>query len=592
MANWYVKNGGGGANTGLSWTDAWTSFASVVWGASGVKAGDTLYIDGGVSGVTYTTQLSTGAAGSAGNPITIRVGQDAGHNGQVLWDFAGQTPTPGAPIYGILISHNYVTVDGSVGGVSKMKVTNLFTTNLSNYGHNVCAAVRAASGRSNVRVTYVDADNVSNGIYFVTPVANTEIDHCTLTAVRGDAAFAALNASQTGSFDLHLIHHNYAEILGYRFDANTYYGADGVHGGHGTSVYNNTFKIVDQGTDITRQHSDTLQSTGSYVKFYNNEVINIGDSGCDFDCSYFDTAPHDIWIFNNRWRIVSACDPYPQAIRFYGCNVTLNNVKIFNNLIADFAGTPAGGAIYVSAGAACTMTGWEIKGNVFVNSGTSGTSAAIHIAGTSLVAGNFDIDYNVFQSTSYTNFLGTQRTATAWVAFKEAHGKIGVPSFLSYVANALGNDFRLSPSDTVASLAGVSMSSYSTADCLGVARPASWDAGPFNRPPDAASSPAISLVNYNTLRVSWSASARASAYNVERSPNGSTSWASVGTPAASPFDDTGLADGTQYFYRVSSTNADGSSTPTGTVNAFTSVPTESRTPAGPRYSRIHSFRSR
>ena len=48
-ANWYVDNVATGANNGTSWAAAWKSFSAVVWGSSGVKAGDTLYISGGSS---------------------------------------------------------------------------------------------------------------------------------------------------------------------------------------------------------------------------------------------------------------------------------------------------------------------------------------------------------------------------------------------------------------------------------------------------------------------------------------------------------------------------------------------------------------
>lgn len=81
-ASWYVDADAAGANNGTSWTDAWTALTNVVWGASGVKAGDTLYISGGSESKSYGTQvLTAGASGTTGSPITIKVGQDAGHNG-------------------------------------------------------------------------------------------------------------------------------------------------------------------------------------------------------------------------------------------------------------------------------------------------------------------------------------------------------------------------------------------------------------------------------------------------------------------------------------------------------------------------------
>src|SRR6266699_24767 len=88
-ASWYVDNAASGANNGTSWASAWTSFSSIVWGSSGVKAGDTLYISGGSSSQTYTSGLSVGASGTSASRITIAVGQDAGHNGTVILSGVG-----------------------------------------------------------------------------------------------------------------------------------------------------------------------------------------------------------------------------------------------------------------------------------------------------------------------------------------------------------------------------------------------------------------------------------------------------------------------------------------------------------------------
>ncbi len=75
-SDWYVSTAGAGSKNGTSAANAWDTFANITWGAGGVIAGDTLYVIG-----TVTNQMTVGASGSAGLPITIRgdaSGQDAG----------------------------------------------------------------------------------------------------------------------------------------------------------------------------------------------------------------------------------------------------------------------------------------------------------------------------------------------------------------------------------------------------------------------------------------------------------------------------------------------------------------------------------
>ena len=85
-ASWYIDNAARGAGNGKSWKSAWKDFSKVVWGAPGVKAGDTLYISGGPRSKTYSGTLKIGAGGSEGKPITIRPGQTSGHNGLVIFE--------------------------------------------------------------------------------------------------------------------------------------------------------------------------------------------------------------------------------------------------------------------------------------------------------------------------------------------------------------------------------------------------------------------------------------------------------------------------------------------------------------------------
>lgn len=70
--DWHVRPSGGdyGSEDGTSKENAWDGFSNIVWGAGGDQAGDALYLydDDG----DYRKQLTIGASGSEGNPITIK----------------------------------------------------------------------------------------------------------------------------------------------------------------------------------------------------------------------------------------------------------------------------------------------------------------------------------------------------------------------------------------------------------------------------------------------------------------------------------------------------------------------------------------
>ena len=96
--NFYVKNGGGGANNGTSWTDAWTSFSSINWASIG--AGDNLFIDGGADSVVYNMTMNIQASGAWNNYINILPGK--------------YSPSPSGHSGKVIIDHNYVGSDNGI----------------------------------------------------------------------------------------------------------------------------------------------------------------------------------------------------------------------------------------------------------------------------------------------------------------------------------------------------------------------------------------------------------------------------------------------------------------------------------------------
>ena len=470
--SWYVDNtASGGAKNGTSWANAWTSFASVAW--SSIQPGDTLYISGGSTSQTYTESWTISRSGSAAQPIVISAGQDAGHNGLVTFDYNadGDSSTRTA----ITINQDYITLTGNVSGANHIQIVNLRNTSDRRSSVGI-----AGTSNTGVIVDHVTFLNDNNPIRF--DYANgVTVRNCSFVQLRGDAGIA-MNAS-AGTWDNNQIYGNYIEPM---VDAGVG-GPDGIQGASGISIYNNTVKEVTTSTYTSTQHPDMMQITGDYIKVYNNDFINVGDSVFDHDC-YADSNPHDIWIYNNTFRIVTTIDIYPEYFRLYassGSVSSLTNIKLFNNTFIDNNYSYGRVIRFDSFNGNPTASGIELKNNIWYNAGNNAPGPALWIDdSTGFTSSSFSLDYNIYYQSSgstYIQFRGASYTAASWIASHEPHSKTAQPLFVSYAPSGTGNDLHLQSSDSAAKDAGVSLSSYFTTDHDGVIRPQGpgWDIGAF-----------------------------------------------------------------------------------------------------------------
>jgi hypothetical protein len=471
--SWYVDSTASGSNNGSSWANAWKSFAAINWGS--IRAGETLYISGGSVSQTYTEAWSVGAAGSNGSPITIAVGQDTGHNGTVIFDFNGDGDN--STRTAIAAQHDYITFDGSNAGVSHFQINNLRNTQ-----DRTASTGIDASGTTGLVVKYVTFINDNNPIA-ATGSTGFSIHHNSLQQVRGDAAMRL--AGSSGSFDASRIYSNYVETM----QNSCCGGPDGIQVSSGVSMYNNTFKEIVTSVITSTQHPDMVQATGNYLKFYNNEVINIGDSAFDFDC-YANSNPHDVWIYNNVFHIIDVIDPYPEYFRLYtsGAGIqSINNFKILNNVFVDAPGASV--VRFNGFNGNPTGSGNEIRNNIWYNDGNGVWEQYFYIDDSSgFTANSFTFSNNVYYTstgTAHVFFRGTDYTVADWVAGHEPSGSTAEPTFVSYVANGANNDFHLKASDTVARDTGIDLSSFFNIDKDGVTRPqgSAWDRGPYEFQP-------------------------------------------------------------------------------------------------------------
>ncbi len=198
---WYVDKDAQGLNNGTSWNNAYTSFSAINW--SLIKPGHTLYISGGTNSKTYTESWEIGSSGIKGNPVTIRVGQDAGHNGRVIFDYSDRGEQ--ASGWAIKLTKSNVVIDGSVNGVSSF-----YIQNFANYLDRIKAIGISGSNVENVEIKYLTFQNINNGIKF-TSSSYVDIHDNVMNGIRGDAAVYI--ASPISNWDVNRIYNNKIELL-------------------------------------------------------------------------------------------------------------------------------------------------------------------------------------------------------------------------------------------------------------------------------------------------------------------------------------------------------------------------------------------
>jgi hypothetical protein len=311
---WYVWSGASGNNDGgpdEGWTNAWESFADITWSTGGVIAGDTLYISGGSSGITYNETLSIAVSGSDGSPVTIKTGAQspspAGHGGVVTID--GDT-------YGINLSgRNYVEIDGSDGAYNiNLKTTGNTHSGFRIYNHYVGIIIKYAEAYNNGTYGFYSEANGSSCHAAGDPYSALIIDHC-YTHDNGEDGITGGNCMTVRYSRIsatHASHHDgweayggssFGHIKGYgnSFEgsgANCQFGGNPLSGEGPLYLYNNTFQCNDQidgflGCEYERaiRFGPESESSGIEVYIWNNTfaftpydaAVNLDGHGGDYD---------------------------------------------------------------------------------------------------------------------------------------------------------------------------------------------------------------------------------------------------------------------------------------------------------------------
>jgi lysophospholipase L1-like esterase len=102
-------------------------------------------------------------------------------------------------------------------------------------------------------------------------------------------------------------------------------------------------------------------------------------------------------------------------------------------------------------------------------------------------------------------------------------------------------------------------------------------------PPATPANLTATSVATSRIDLAWNDVATETGYRVERSANGTSGWAQVGTTGqnVTSYSDTGLTSATTYFYRVIATNAGGDSPPSAVTSARTAAAADTTPPTAP-----------
>lgn len=102
---------------------------------------------------------------------------------------------------------------------------------------------------------------------------------------------------------------------------------------------------------------------------------------------------------------------------------------------------------------------------------------------------------------------------------------------------------------------------------------------PGGKAPTATSVTAVAALD--TITLTWIDVGDETGYRIERSPDGTSAWAGIGTAGqnVTVHTDSSLAPGTSYYYRIVATNSAGDSAPSAVVSATTETAQTAEPPA-------------
>ncbi len=514
-ADKYVNKSCSSGCDGTTWAKGWSELNQV----TGLVAGDTLWISGGVSGQTYTTTLTLdGNNATSGNRIYIRPGAahptlSSGHDGLV-------TITAASGV-GIAMFRNYYTLDGSAnqtdGGTKRIK----FRGGLSN-------AVYAGGKGVIVKNCYFYQNTISDS---GNSAANVTIrgvwsDTGTTESFLGEISYNyiddpfymgiwTLGPTDRNVYGLILVHHN--EVVNFG-------GEDAIRADGRTDVYDNLVhgRIA---VHSPGYHPDGIVTMSSYVRIFRNKVYDfaapVGMDGYTNAFIYLNPYSNSsvsqccVKIYNNLiyQEATGKSDDYPRGIECSwqgtGPWTSISDIYIVNNTLSNLKFT---GLSFYPRTSAGNLTNIKIMNNLFTNSGQDGVLVSFN-AGESpnyvYTTGNADnspaimFDYNImYPGASGTNYANYKLDGNYTYANFKAHNsgdlllpnkntdgtEINNPNLSASYAHTSSSTNVIGKGKELSSL--TNMDAGWPNDLAGVTRPqgSAWDIGAYEyvggAPPD------------------------------------------------------------------------------------------------------------
>jgi fibronectin type 3 domain-containing protein len=106
------------------------------------------------------------------------------------------------------------------------------------------------------------------------------------------------------------------------------------------------------------------------------------------------------------------------------------------------------------------------------------------------------------------------------------------------------------------------------------ANSAEVNATPVAPPPPSAPAGLVATAGNAQVMLTWTASTGATSYNVKRSTTNGSGYQTVGSPTTTSFTNTGLTNGTTYYYVVTAVDSAGESGPSSQARATPAAPTQ------------------